>query len=123
MNISLAVLAHLHEGYPNHLKVIKCVTNSILLTGYYYLTTTVLKDLPNTFSGLSKDIYLFVPRCINHHRSQLQIIQFLLQNTKSLSDMISANSSMVKISEATYNNLLKDRYYSSKQGNCTPLIV
>jgi len=118
-----AVLAHLQKGYPNHFKFIKSVTNSILLAGYCFLTKTVLKDIPNESSGSSSDIHFFVQCCMSHSRSQVQNIHFLLQNTKYISEMSSDDSSEAKISEATYNNLLKDGYCSSNKGNYTPHTV
>jgi len=101
--------------HPNHFKLIKSVTDFILIAGYHSHTETTLKYLQEALSGISSNIHLFLPNCMSHCMSKIREIHSLLQYIECIKDMASADNSDTEISEATHKNLIDDHYHSSNK--------
>ncbi|KAF8251312.1 hypothetical protein K440DRAFT_515952, partial [Wilcoxina mikolae CBS 423.85] len=115
LKVCLAALAPLLKGHPNHLKLLKSVTDFILIVGYHSHTETTLRYLQDALHSISRNIHLFLPYRHNQSISKIPKIHSLFDYVECIKEMGSPDNSDTEVSKAIHENLFKDGYRTSNK--------
>ncbi|KAF8247202.1 hypothetical protein K440DRAFT_551698, partial [Wilcoxina mikolae CBS 423.85] len=120
LKVSLAALAPLLKGHPNHLKFLKSVTDFILIARYHSHTETTLRYLQDVLYGISRNIHLLLPYHHNQSIRKIPKIHSLFHYIECIKEMGCADNSDTEVSEAAHKNLIKDGYRASNKVDYIP---
>ncbi|KAF8254221.1 hypothetical protein K440DRAFT_531750, partial [Wilcoxina mikolae CBS 423.85] len=115
LKVWLAALAPLFKGHPNHLKIVKSVTDFILIAGFHSDTETTLLYRQDVLHGISRNIHLLLPYRLNQSIRKIPKIHSLFHYIECIKEMDSADNSDTEVSEATHKNLINDGYRASNK--------
>ncbi|KAF8241847.1 hypothetical protein K440DRAFT_504277, partial [Wilcoxina mikolae CBS 423.85] len=115
LKVLLAAPAPLFTGHPNHLKLLKCVTDFILIAGFHSHTKTTLQYLQDTLHHISRNIHLCLPYCHNQYIRKILIIHSLFHYIECIKEINSTNNNDNIVSEAANKNLIKDCCHESNK--------
>src|SRR5438270_587761 len=103
------------KGYPEHIRLLKDITDFILIASYHSHSETTLKYLQNALSGINRGLPLFAEFRETNNFSGIPKIHALSHYIKCIREMGSADNSDTECTEEAHSWLIKSAYRSTNK--------
>ena len=115
VKVWLAVLAPLLKGYPDHMRLLKAVTDFILITSYHSHSDSTLGYLQDAHNAISRSLPLFSDFCKSEDASGIPKLHTIYHSIECIREMHSSDNTDMKQTESAYRWLIKNGYWASNK--------